>query len=268
VPDKTWTESKATVDDFADSIIRDALNHQQSASSEKSPKSEDTNSKERYIFLQELLKQTQDPQTLRCELLNILLAGRDSTASLLTNTWFTLARRPDIWTKLRAEVATLNNQPPTYTQLKELKYLRHLLNESLRLMPIVPVNGRRAIHDTTLPTGGGPAGKSPVFVPRGTIVLFHMWSMHRRADLFGPDAEQFRPERWETLRPTWEYLPFSGGPRVCVGQQFALTEAGYTTVRLVQAFARLESRDERDWCEAPGLTLTSGVGCRVALFES
>jgi len=91
--------------------------------------------------------------------------------------------------------------------------------------------------------------------------------MHRRTDFYGPDAEEFKPERWEHLRPGWEYLPFNGGPRICLGQQFALLEASYTTIRLMQKFPRIEPRDERPWSEWITLTLASGPGTKVALFE-
>ncbi|XMA19180.1 hypothetical protein WAI453_011971 [Rhynchosporium graminicola] len=60
--------------------------------------------------------------------------------------------------------------------------------------------------------------------------------MYRRKDLYGEDAEEFKPGRWETLRPSWRYLPFNGGLKLCIGQQFALTEAVFTIVRLLQAF--------------------------------
>jgi cytochrome P450 len=69
------------------------------------------------------------------------------------------------------------------------------------------------------------------------------------------------------LRPGWEYLPFNGGPRICLGQQFALLEASYTTIRLMQKFPRIEPRDERPWSEWITLTLASGPGTKVALFE-
>lgn len=78
--------------------------------------------------------------------------------------------------------------------------------------------------------------------------------MHRRKDLWGPDADEFVPERWDGLRPGWEYLPFNGGPRICIGQQLALTEAGYVTVRLLQCFRQMESLDTSDWQESLGLT--------------
>jgi cytochrome P450 len=254
--------------DFADSIIREAITRQNSSIIDKSEEAGSEVQKERYVFLYELIKETQDPDTLRSELLNILLAGRDTTAGLLSNTWWTLARRPDIWARLRAEVDQLHGERPDYAHIKDMKYLRWVLNESLRIRPIVPSNGRVAVRDTVIPLGGGPDGKAPVFVPKGSLVLYYPWSFHRRKDFYGEDADEFKPERWEKLRPGWEYLPFNGGPRICVGQQFALTEASYTTIRLMQAFSRIEPRDEREWCEWVTLTLASGVGCKVALFES
>jgi cytochrome P450 len=92
--------------------------------------------------------------------------------------------------------------------------------------------------------------------------------MHRRTDFFGADSEVFRPERWEALRPGWEYLPFNGGPRICLGQQYALTEAGYVTVRLMQEFARLEPRDPDGWSENLTLTLCSNKGTLVGLIPA
>jgi cytochrome P450 len=86
-------------------------------------------------------------------------------------------------------------------------------------MPVVPSNTRLANKDTTLPVGGGPDGKSKVFVKKNQIIVYSVWVMHRRKDLYGEDAEEFRPERWETLRPGWEYLPFNGGPRICLGRK-------------------------------------------------
>jgi len=92
--------------------------------------------------------------------------------------------------------------------------------------------------------------------------------MHRRKDIYGPDALEFRPERWapeEGLRPSWGYLPFNGGPRICVGQQFALTEAGYTIVRLLQEFRGIENRDDSKWEEKLSLTLAIDNGVKVAM---
>ena len=89
--------------------------------------------------------------------------------------------------------------------------------------------------------------------------------MQRRKDIYGPNAEVFDPDRWETLRPGWAYLPFNGGPRICIGQQFALTEMGYVTVRLVQSFKGIEARGEMAWVEKLGVTLSSYHGVKVGL---
>lgn len=80
---------------------------------------------------------------------------------------------------------------------------------------------------TVLPTGGGPDRKSPVLIPKGSAVAFSVYSMHRRPDLYGMDAELFRPERWDEHMPLqdnptnakWGYLPFHGGPRICLGSK-------------------------------------------------
>lgn len=88
--------------------------------------------------------------------------------------------------------------------------------------------------------------------------------MHRNKAVFGADADDFNPDRWENLRVGWEYLPFNGGPRICVGQQFALTEAGYTTVRLVQHF-EVENKDPREYEEVYSITNLVGNGVNVAM---
>ena len=180
--------------------------------------------KKRYIFLHELLNQTPNKLKIRSELLNILLAGRETTAALLSNLFFVLSSRPDIWTALQQEVSTLNGSLPSYSQLKEMKYLRAVLNESLRLHPVVPENARIAQVDTVLPTGGGEDGKAPIFVKKGQLAHWSVYAMHRRRDFYGEDSEEFKPERWidseerKGLRCGWEYLPFHGGPRICIGR--------------------------------------------------
>ena len=73
-------------------------------------------------------------------------------------------------------------------------YHANLVPIALRLHPLVPGNSRRAITDTVLPVGGGPDGRSPLFVPRDTLIAYHPYVMHRRKDFYGVDAEEFRPE--------------------------------------------------------------------------
>ena len=177
------------VHDFVDTLIEKAIANRERYEKEK----EHSN---RRIFIYELFNQTTNAAKIRAESLKILLAGRDTTASLLSNVWFELSRRPAIYARLRAEIDTLNNEIPTFEQIKSLKYLRALLNESLCLYPVVPENARLVVCDTVLPVGGGPDGKSPMFVAKGQLAYWSVWTMHRRKDLYGEDAEEFRPERW------------------------------------------------------------------------
>ena len=113
------------VHSFVDRYVQAAIRyrkHQDLESIEHKPEG-------RYVFLYELAKYTTDPVQLRDELLSVLLAGRDTTASFLTNIWFILAKRPDVWAKLRVEIDTLHGERPTIQQLKDMKYLRAVLNE-------------------------------------------------------------------------------------------------------------------------------------------
>lgn len=268
---KQWAYDRKFVHDFVDYYVDKGLSKRSQLLTEKS----DAEKTGRYVFIDELVRQTTDRIQIRSELLNILLAGRDTTASLLTNVWFVLSKRPDIWQRLQAEISTLGGEVPSFEELKNMKYLKALLNESLRLHPVVPTNSREAYEDTVLPVGGGPDGSAPLFVKKGTVVLWSVYTMHRREDFYGKDAAEFKPERWlddpETgrkgLRPGWEYLPFNGGARICLGQQFALTEASYTTIRLCQAFSGIESRDPGDWTESVTLTCVNLNGAKVALTQ-
>ena len=98
----------------------------------------------------------------------------------------------------------------------------------LRLYPSVPINSRGAVKNTALPTGGGTDGTSPIMVKKGEPVGYCVYAMHRRKDLYGSDAEKFRPERWDPNEENevslknigWGFLPFNGGPRVCLGRKF------------------------------------------------
>ena len=103
---------------------------------------------------------------------------------------------------------------------RRIHYSRdELTGPALRLHPVIPTNARQAARDTSLPKGGGPDGQSPLFVGKGTIVMYNVYAMHREPRVFGHDVDEFIPERWEGLRPGWGYLPFNGGPRVCLGRE-------------------------------------------------
>ncbi|KAG9783968.1 cytochrome P450, partial [Aureobasidium melanogenum] len=216
-------------------------------------------SPEKYTFLNAVSADIPDRHALRSQIVNILVAGRDTTACLLSWTFFTLVRYPSVLSKLREEIA------------------RNVIKEVLRLYPPVPVNTRTAATTTVLPTGGGPDRKSPVLIPKGSAVAYSVYSMHRRPDLYGMDAEIFRPERWDEDMPLyhdptstkWGYLPFNGGPRICLGMDFALTEAAYTIVQLIQRFPIIQLPPgevvELTGVEKQTMTLVMSIteGCKV-----
>ncbi|KAK4984771.1 hypothetical protein LTR50_006393 [Elasticomyces elasticus] len=194
---------------------------------EKAEKDGRKEEKGHYVFLHELAKQISDPVRIRDETLSVLFAGRDTTAGLLSGLWYELARNADVWRKLLAEVDELDGELPTYEVLRNMKFLKYCVSEALRLHPPVPILSKVAIRDTVLPLGGGPDGKAPLFVKKDSILVYSIYSMHRRKDVWGDDAADFRPERWADagLRPGWAFLPFGGGPRVCLGPLYYLLGA-------------------------------------------
>ncbi|XP_014554309.1 hypothetical protein COCVIDRAFT_39745 [Bipolaris victoriae FI3] len=249
---------RAYVDQFVESAMQ---MRKHATESDTKPSTE----YDRNFFLRELAKSTDDKEKIRDEILNILIAGRDTVASLLSSLFFVLARRPDIWNKVKNELAQLKGELPTYDQLRDLKYIRYCINETLRLYPPVPSNTRVAVRDTVLPRGGGPNGEDPIHVPSGGVVIYSVFAMHRRKDLFGQDAEEFRPERWDSRKFSWEYIPFNGGPRICLGQQYAITEASLVLIRFAQEFSTICGEDSTEWKENLTLTLTPAGGVKVYL---
>ncbi|CAK7893504.1 cytochrome P450 52A13 [[Candida] anglica] len=244
INNREFRDACKNVHTFAQYYVKKAL--------EATPEELEKQSRGGYVFLYELVKETRNPKVLQDQLLNILLAGRDTTASMLSFTFFELSRNPDVWQKLKDEIYTTFGKDDiegiTFESLKKCEYLKWVVNEILRLYPSVPLNFRISTKDTTLPVGGGKDGVSKVFVPKGTTVAYDVYSTHRMEKYYGKDAKEFRPERWsEGGRYGWAYLPFNGGPRICLGQQFALTEASYIITRLVQLFPNLECRDDRPY---------------------
>lgn len=269
----------AVIDQYIDKAV--ARQHEQSPADKGT-----SDAPKRYIILDELVLRLQDRAEVRNQVVNIFLPGRDATALGLSGVCFLLARHPQVWRKLRAEVLSIEG-PLTYDVLKSLKYMRSVLNEGLGQAPlffpdtsaksqvglrlIVPANRsvRLCLHDCVLPTGGGPDRTAPIFVPRGTRVTVNFGAMHRDRDIWGEDADQFRPERWETLKQGWHFIPFSGGPRICPGQQIALTESAYVLARLMQKFEAMENRDpETAFIEQSRLTIESRNGVKVALTSA
>ncbi|KYK56406.1 cytochrome P450 alkane hydroxylase [Drechmeria coniospora] len=227
-----------------------------------------------FTFLHNIALFSRDRKVIRDQIMAVLLAGRDTTASTLSWAMYELARYPAVWAKLRAQVLERvgGERAPSYEDLKGLTYLTHVLNETLRLYPAVPYNLRECLEDSTLP---GRPGEADVAVLRGDIVIYSTLAMQRRGDLYPAVGEHFAdpavfsPERWERWTPRpWQYVPFNGGPRICIGQNFAMTEMAFMMVRLAQKYDRVEYRG--DWSaqfHKAEIVGRPGHGVPIALFE-
>lgn len=248
LPDWKYRKSIDRLHRFVDTYVDRAF-EQVEKLEEKKDEQDDS---DRYVISRELAKVCKDRKYIRDQLLGILLAGRNTTAAVLGWILYECGRNSEIWKKLQEDVLEnfgdfedFDSSNPasnlTYDEIKRCTYVRYVINEALRMYPSVPMNQRVAVKDTFLPKGGGKDGSLPLFCPKGTKVAYSVYALHMRKDFYGDDPEVFRPERWaEGVGKSWEYLPFNGGPRICLGQQFALVEASYTLIRLVQSFDSVE----------------------------
>jgi cytochrome P450 len=181
-----------------------------------------------------LTAQTEDgarmsKRQIRDEALTLFGAGQETTATALIWAWHLLTQHPAIYQKLQQEVDTaLQGRTPTYADLARLPYALQVLKESLRLYPPVYIIPRAALHDMEL--GGYP-------IRRGEKLLIAVSALHRQPELY-PDPEQFIPERFAPERekqlPRLAYLPFGAGPRVCLGNHFAMMEGQIVLTTLAQ----------------------------------
>ncbi|CAI7647448.1 unnamed protein product [Penicillium palitans] len=258
-----------TVKAYVEKVVRKEMAAREYQKQSNAATMDDEGQKGTQSLLSRILDNTNDVHAVRDAVVTILIAGTDSVASMLSTTFYLLARHEHVYAKLRQEILdTIGTEPPTYDNIRKATYLRHVFNEAMRVYPPVPFNARTANRDTYLPAGGGPDGQSGVLIRKGQRVIFASWGSHRSTRSFGADALEFRPERWEGLKSeSLGYIPFSAGPRVCLGQQYALLEASYATIRIIQTFERLENRDVRPWTEKIGLNLSNKNGVLVELVH-
>jgi len=218
-------------------IIERALDEKQ----EEDEQSGQTKDPSRYNLLRGLMENSSTVVELRDGVITVLIAGIDSVASLLSTTFWLLARDERVYQKLRTSVIdTVGQELPTYDQLKSLTYLRYVFNEgqlhllvepsrpsltvpyliAMRVYPPVPFNARVANKDTTLPYGGGAEATLSILVKKGQKVVYSSWATHRSIKSFGDDAHDFRPERWVNMKAeALGYIPFNSGPRACPGRK-------------------------------------------------
>ena len=196
---------------------------------------------------------------LRDEAITLFLAGHETTANTLSWTWWLLAQDAAVEAKLHAELqSVLGGRAPSLEDLPKLVYTNHVITESLRLYPAAWGTARTAIEDHEI------AGYK---VPRGSGVSFAQWTVHRDSRWY--DApEEFRPERWEgdlmKRLPRFAYFPFGGGPRQCIGSNFALMEAALILATIAQKF-RFSLVEGHPVVPLASITLRPRYGVRAVL---
>ncbi|RAJ59975.1 unspecific monooxygenase [Streptomyces sp. Amel2xB2] len=174
------------------------------------------------------------PENIRRQVVTFLVAGHETTSGALSFALHYLSRNPDVLARAQAEVEQVwgETEEPAYEQVARLRYVRRVLDESLRLWPTAPAFSREALHDTTL------GGVHPMRTGAWALVLIML--LHRDPAAWGENPESFDPDRFEPkavrARPPHVFKPFGTGARACIGRQFALHEATLVLGLLVRRY--------------------------------
>jgi cytochrome P450 len=200
-------------------------------------------------------------QQLRDEVMTLFMAGHETTANTLAWAWVLLSRHPDAEARLHAEIDhVVGDRPVTVADLARLKFGESVIHETLRVYPTVWVIGREAIEPVEL---GG------YVIPAGTTVFMPQWVVHRDGRWFD-DPESFHPERWEAglmqRIHRYAYFPFGGGPRICIGNNFALMEATLILATIAWKY-RLKLAADAVITPLPTITLRPAYGVKMVLSE-
>jgi cytochrome P450 len=190
------------------------------------------------------LMQTTDPQTgqplsdraICDELVLFLLAGHDTTSTVLTYALWALGHRPELQQRVAAEAEALGDRRLTHEDVPRLRYTMQVLHEAMRLCPPAPAVGRTMMADIEA---------DGYRLPAGTVAIVAIYAMHRDPALW-EDPLRFDPDRFSLERSKgrdrWQYLPFGGGPRGCMGDHFAMLEASLALATILRR-AKIQSLD-------------------------
>ncbi|KAK1946018.1 Cytochrome P450 86A8 [Phytophthora citrophthora] len=209
-----------------------------------------------------------DPKYLRDVVVSFMTAGRDSTTAALTWFFYTVSQHPEVEAKIRQEIAVKTPElmsgdipSPSLAQVNELVYLEATVKEALRLNPAVPSNIREALEDVTLCDG--------TVVKAGEAVSWSSYSMGRMPHVWGPDAKEFKPERWieaDTGKliavSPYKFTLFNAGPRSCLGTKLAMMEVKITAASVLSKY-HLTVVSGQDISYRLGLSLAMKNGLNV-----
>lgn len=182
-------------------------------------------------------KPAMSDRQLRDEIVTLFVAGHETTATALAWTFYLLGRAPTERARLEAEIAALGDLPASAEDLARLTYTQQVFKESLRLYPPVPVYERVALE---------PIHVGGYRLEKGAFSTVFPWALHHRPELF-PDPERFDPDRFREDREArihrYAFVPFGAGPRVCMGNHFALLEGPLVLATLLESvsFEAVES---------------------------
>ena len=200
-------------------------------------------------------------QQLRDEVITLFLAGQETTALALSWAWYLLARHPEAESRFWQELEeVLGGRAPEAADMPRLKFTEMIAKESLRLYPPAYVVGRHAVNDCEI---GG------FFVPACMQMFMPTWVVHRDPRFFA-DPNEFKPERWTpefiSSLPKYAYFPFGGGPRVCIGNTFAMMEVVLLLATIAQKF-RLRLAPNQKVTLQPAMSLRPRDGIKMTLSK-
>jgi len=259
---RTMNRCKKVMDDFAYQVI------QERRQDPKSGEYNDLLSRFLNVKLDENGKPYSD-QELRDIVMNMIIAGRDTTAQALSWMIYMLDAHPEVKERIRQEVKEVcgencdlrNGEAPVYEDIQRMAFTKAVMSETLRLYPSVPKQAKTALQDDKLPDG--------TLVPGGSMIVWSSYVMGRNKELWGPDAEEFCPDRFlKDPNPSqYKYVSFNAGPRLCLGMNMAYLEAMTALTMILNEFDLELAVDRKNITYQNGLTLSMRTGLPVRVHR-
>lgn len=287
-----WHEPFRESQKYAEKLIQAATERFQT---KKHASAQDEPNEANFVFLDELIASVGkvDKAFIRGQMMNMFFPARHTSSTGISLVFFQLARQPKVWQKVRDEVRAgpvsldfegTSKLRYTNAAVCEGKCLRvkrspglmltHVYAVALRLGSAASSANRTALNDCLLAQGSRVDTGTQIPISKGTHVVMHFHATHRDVTVWGADADMFMPERWLDSdvvirqRRSWQYLPFSGGPRICPAARLMETQFTFIVATFARAFERLENRDLNEvLVEDHRVTMQSRNGVQVALWE-